>query len=432
MIESQRDAGLVRAIGTRGLSASIVNAVVGAGIFAVPGPLAACLGPYGPLAYVICGIAVGAVAICWAEGGSRVPTSGGAYGYIDAAFGPHAGFVAGMLLLVSDMLACGGITAAVADVVANLLPVPLQAPVHAVVIIAVIGGFGLINLGGVALGAKLVDWAAAVKLIPLFVFVLAGATAMHFANFKPTVVPSTQGLGRALILVLFVLTGMEVSLNASGEVAQPSRTIPRALGIGLMTVTLLYIAIQVTAQGILGASLANSSAALPDAMARISPALRLLMLAGVAISSFGWVSSDLLGSPRILFAFARDGMMPRLLGRVHPRTHAPYMAILTYAAVAIVLALTGSFAELAVLATLGSALLYAAGSVAAWVLNREGVAQAGTPLNFRWLTTAMITATGSMLVVIMLAARAEILGLIGVIVVSSAIYLVRSRAAEPA
>jgi amino acid transporter len=196
-----------------------------------------------------------------------------------------------------------------------------------------------------------------------------------------------------------------------------------------MTVTLLYIAIQVTAQGILGASLANSSAALPDAMARISPALRLLMLAGVAISSFGWVSSDLLGSPRILFAFARDGMMPRLLGRVHPRTHAPYMAILTYATVAIVLALTGSFAELAVLATLGSALLYAAGSVAAWVLKRKGVAQAGTPLNFRWLTTAMITATASMLLVIMLAARAEIVGLI---VVSSAIYLVRSRAAEHA
>ena len=432
MIESQRDAGLVRAIGTRGLSASIVNAVVGAGIFAVPGPLAACLGPYGPLAYIVCGIAVGAVAICWAEGGSRVPTSGGAYGYIDAAFGPHAGFVAGMLLLVSDVLACGGITAAVADVVAHLLPLPLQAPVHAVVIIAVIGGFALINLGGVALGTRLVDWAAAVKMIPLLVFVLAGTTAMHFANFKPTVVPSTQGLGRALILVLFVLTGMEVSLNASGEVAQPSRTIPRALGIGLMTVTLLYIAIQITAQGILGASLANSSAALPDAMARISPALRVMMLVAVGLSSFGWVSSDLLGSPRILFAFARDGMMPRVLGRVHPRTHAPYMAILTYASIAIVLALTGSFAELAVLATLGSALLYAAGSVAAWVLKRERVAQAGTPLNFRWLTTAMIIATASMLVVIALAARAEIIGLIGVIVVSSALYLVKSRAAAHA
>ena len=431
MMESQRDAGLVRAIGTRGLAASIVNGVVGAGIFAVPGPLAACMGPYGPLAFVVCGVAMGAIAICWAEGGSRVPTSGGAYGYIDAAFGQQAGFIAGMLLLLSDVLACGGITAAVADVVAELLPGRWQSPLHAAVIVAVIGGIALVNIGGVALAARLVDWATAVKLIPLLVFVVAGATAMHLTNFKPMTVPSTQGLGRAMILVLFVLTGMEVSLNISGEVAQPARTIPRALAIALISVALLYIAIQITAQGILGSALATSSAALPDAMGRISPALRAMMVAAVAVSSFGWVSSDLLGSPRILFAFARDGMMPGVLGRVHPRTHAPHIAILTYAAVAIVLALTGSFVELAVLSTVGVAVLYMAGCLAAWVLARRRVALAGTPLNFRWLSAAVVVATVSMMVLLALASRSEILGLVGVIAVSSAIYLVRSRAGTP-
>ena len=79
---SQRDAGLIRSIGTRGLTLSIINAVVGAGIFAVPGPLAACVGPYAPLAFLICAIGIGAVAICFAEGGSRMATSGGPYGYV--------------------------------------------------------------------------------------------------------------------------------------------------------------------------------------------------------------------------------------------------------------------------------------------------------------------------------------------------------------
>ncbi len=426
---SQRDAGLLRTIGTRALAANIINSVVGAGIFAVPGALAACIGPYAPLAFLACGVAIGAVAICFAEGGSRMPTSGGPYGYVEAAFGPLAGYVAGTLLWLGNVLACGGVVAALADVAVSLLPPPFKAPVHAAVIVGVIGGVALVNIGGVARGARLIDWATMVKLIPLLIFLAVGFKAIHPANFVPTVAPSTQGLGRAMILALFVLTGMEVSLSASGEVKQPARTIPRALAIGIVTVTLLYTAIQITAQGILGASLPDSAVPLADAMAKISPALRVLMLAGAALSMLGWVSSDILGSPRILFAFGRDGLLPRILGRVHLRTHAPHIAILCYAAVAVGLALTGTFAELAVLATLASSALYIAGCIAAWRLMRNGVALAGVPLNFRWLGAAMVVGVGSMLVMIALASRAEIFGLFAVLAVSATVYLVQSRTA---
>jgi basic amino acid/polyamine antiporter, APA family len=426
---SQRDAGLLRTIGTRGLAANIINSVIGAGIFAVPGALAACIGPYAPLAFLVCGVAIGAVAICFAEGGSRMPTSGGPYGYIEEVFGPLTGYVAGTLLWLGNVLACGGVAAALADAAVSLLPPVFKAPAHAAVIVSVIGGVALVNMGGVARGARLIDWATAVKLIPLLIFLVAGVGAIHRANFAQAVAPSTQGLGRALILALFVLTGMEVSLSASGEVKEPARTIPRALGIAIVTVTMLYIAIQVIAQGILGASLAQSTVPLADAMAKISPALRTLMLAGAALSMLGWVSSDILGSPRILFAFGRDGLLPRSLGRVHPRTHAPHIAILCYAAVAIGLALTGTFAELAVLATLASSALYAAGCVAAWRLARKGVARAGAPLNFRWLGAATVVGVASMLLMIALASRAEIFGLIAVIALSATVYLVQSRTA---
>lgn len=427
MSGSQRDAGLVRAIGTWGLTANIVNVIVGAGIFAVPGALAACMGPYAPLAFVVCAVAIGSVAICFAEGGSRIPTSGGAYGYVEAAFGPLTGYVAGNLLWIGDVLACGGVAAALADVAVSLLPQSFKGPVHAAVIIVLFGGIALINIGGVARGARLVNVATIAKLVPLVIFIVAGAWAVHGANFAQTVAPSTQGLGRAMILALFVLTGMECSTSASGEVAQPSRTIPRALAIGIGSTVALFIAIQIIAQGILGASLAQSTVPLADAMARISPALRLLMLAAAAVSMFGWMSGDILATPRMLFAFARDGMLPRALGRVHPRSHAPHVAIACYAVVGMTLALTGTFAELAVLATLSSAVLYIAGCGAAWRLARKGVAEAGTPLNFRWLGTAMVVGIGSMLAMIALASRAEIFGLLGVIGLSVVIYAVQAR-----
>jgi amino acid transporter len=197
----------------------------------------------------------------------------------------------------------------------------------------------------------------------------------------------------------------------------------------MASVTALYVAIQIVAQGVLGAALAHSSVPLADAMGRVSPSLRALMLAGAALSMTGMLSSDLLGSPRQLFAFARDGLLPRVLGRVHSRSHAPYVAIVCYAGIAAVLALTGTFAELAVLAALASAAVYAAGSAAAWLLARRGVALAGAPLQFPLLGAAAAVGIGSMLVLIALASRQEIVGLATLGAVSAVVYLIQSRAA---
>lgn len=424
---SQRDAGLVREVGQWGLAANLTNTLVGAGIFVVPAALAACIGSLAPLAFVICGIAIGAVAICFAEGGSRIPTSGGAYGYIEAAFGPLAGYVSGVLLCIGDVLACGGVAAALADAVSILAPAGFRAAIHTVVIVIAIGGIALINIGGVGRGSGLVKLATVLKLVPLAVFLAAGVWAVHAANFAHTTEINTHGLGRGLILALFALTGMEDSLSVSGEVKEPSRNIPRALAISLGGVIVLYAAIQVVAQGILGADMGHSASPLVDAMARMSPALRALMLAGVGVSMFGWISSDILSTPRMVFAFARDGLLPRVLGRVSARSHVPHVAIGCYAAVAMILALSGTFAELAVLATLTTSVLYSAGCAAAWRLKRRGVAEAGRPLNFRWLGTAAVVGIASMIVMIALASRAEIVGLIATVAGSATIYVVQTR-----
>lgn len=429
MEASRRDSGLIRSVGTESLATSTICIVVGAGIFAVPGALAASIGPYAPIAILICATSIGSVAICFAEAGSRIACSGGVYGCIQAAFGPLTGYVAGMLLWIGNVLACGGIAAALADVATSLLPQPLKASGHSFIIVGVIGAIAFVNVGGVARGMRLVRLATILKLVPLVLFVIVGIWAVHGRNYLPTAAPDKAGLGRALILALFAFTGMEGSLCTSGEVADPARSIPRALALALGSVTLLYVAIQLVAQGILGPSLAQSTVPLADAMARISPALRLLMLAGAAVSMFGYLSGDILSTPRMLFAFARDGWLPRMLGRLHERTNAPHASIICYAAIAIGLALTGTFAELAVLSTLTVAVLYILGCGASWLLSRRGVAEAGVPLKFPWLFAAMVVGIGSMVALIALASREEIIGLLILIGVCVAVYLLQARVA---
>lgn len=427
MSAASRDEGLVRKVGPWGLAAGVVSIVVGAGIFAVPAALAAAVGPYAPVAFLACGLVIGAVTVCFAEGGSRMPTSGGVYGYIEAAFGPFIGFVAGMLLLTGDVLACGGVTAALADVAASVAPQSLVPTVHAAVIVGVIGTVALVNVAGIAHAARFVSVTTALKLIPLAIFIAVGCTHLRGVSFVPVAQPDTEGLGRAALLALFSFIGMEAPLAASGEVAQPSRTIPRALGMAMVLVTLIYVAIQVIAQGILGDSLAHSGAPLADAMGRISPSLRVVMLVGAAVSMFGWINSDLLGSPRILFAFGRDGRLFRVFGLVHPRTRAPYIAILAYATLAMVLALTGTFAELAILSTLTTGTLYGLGCVAAWLLARRGVAVAGPPLNFRWLNAATCVGVLGMSALVVLASWQEIAGLATLIGISALLYMIPFR-----
>jgi APA family basic amino acid/polyamine antiporter len=426
-----RDGGLIRGIGAIGLAAAIVNITIGGGIFSLPAGMMRAAGPYALIAYLLCALAMAGVVLCFAEAGSRVPTSGGIYGYVDVAFGPLAGFVSGVLLWLSCVLACGGIAAALADALAKLVPVLAGPGGRTAIIVATIGGLTLVNLAGVRPASQLVSWVTAVKLIPLIVFVVVGMLWLDPHKLSEGAVPDAGGIGRAILISLFAFQGMETALGASGEVSNPARTLPRALIAAMAFVTIFYIAIQLVAQGLMGASLGASKTPLADAMATIDPRLGLLLLIGTAVSLGGWIGSDLLGAPRVLFAFARDGFLPRAIGTVSSR-QVPANAILLHAGIAIALAVTGTFEQLAVLSVLTSCALYIAGCGATWWLRRHDIAQAGAPLRLPalWLWCAL--GIGSMGVVIALARWDEIGGLIAAIAVAGLLYALtaRSRAAR--
>jgi len=423
--ERGRDVGLVRAMGVLAFAAAITNEVVGSGIYRLPGVMAKAGGTAAPYAYLACLVAMGAIVLCFAEAGSRVPTSGGPYGYVEAAFGKMAGFSAGVLLWLSSVLACGGIAVALADTAAAALPILANPLIHQGVTLAVLGLMTGINLVGVDPASRFLGWATLIKLLPLLLFVLVGAAGLamgHHAAAPITNAP-TEGFGRAAILAMFALTGMETPLAASGEVRDPARTVPRALLLAMGTVGLLYIAIQLVAQMLFGAGLLQSNAPLADALGTIDRLWRLPLLAGAFLSMLIWLGSDLLGAPRVLFAFARDGLLPAPLGRIHPRWRTPHIAILTHFVLAAGLALSGTFEKLVILSTLAIAPLYISVCAAAVKLRRNDVALFGRPLILPGLPFLAAFGAISMVILIGFGQWSEIIALAGVLIGSALLYL---------
>ena len=379
--DQQGDAGLVRAIGVRGLTASIINVTVGAGIFVLPAVVAAGLGPAAPLAYIVCAALMALIVLCFASAGSRVSLTGGLYAYIEVAFGPFVGFLGGVLYWLMASFAVASVASAFAGSL-GVVWAPLGAGIgRTVVLAALFTGLAAVNVRGVAPGAGLVEVVTAAKLIPLLTLVLAGIWFVHTDSLLWTTMPSASQVGRTAIILIFAFVGVEVALVPSGEVRDPARTVPRALFLALAITTTLYLLVQGVAQGILGSSMsAYAAAPLAEAAGRVlGRAGRVLVLAGGTISMFGYVSGDMLGSPRSLFALARDGILPHVLARVHPRFRTPYLAIVTYAAIVATLAISSSFTQLAILANVGSLSLYLLCVIASYELQRREVRGSGTP-----------------------------------------------------
>ncbi len=390
------DAKLVRAIGTWGLAASIVNVTVASGIFRLPAGVAASLGAWAPLAYVVCTAAMGLIVICLADAGSRVSLTGGPYAYVETAFGAFPGFLSGALLWVGITLALAAVSTFLADSLLALVPA-LGATGKRVAITVVLVALAAANVRGVAGVTRFNTVATVAKLLPLLVLLVVGVFAMRVENLRPSAPPTAPGLARASLLLLFAFLGVESALVPSGEVKDPARTVPRAIVAAMGAVALLYVSLQVVAQGLLGDALAGDPTPLASAAAvAMGPAGRTLILVGSAVSMFGYVSGMTLAVPRMLFAFGRDGFLPAVLATVHPRHRTPYVAVAVQSVLVVLLALFGNFELLAVAATGTILLMYAACCLAAVELRRRGVHEDGTPFRVPgtrvapWLAFAVI------------------------------------------
>jgi basic amino acid/polyamine antiporter, APA family len=378
------DHQLVRGIGTPALTANIISSTIGAGIFVLPALMAKTLGPAALLAFVCCAIAMVLFVTCFAIAGSRVSLTGGLYAYVEVAFGRYVGFLAGALYGLTALGAVAGVVNVLINSIAVAVPVLGSGPLRIILMILIYGSLVLINVRGVRGGAGAVTIVTFAKLVPLLVFVCAGIFFIHPANLTWQDWPDSKSLGDSVILLIFAFVGIEVALIPSGEVKNPARTVPRSAYLALVITTIIYMMIQLVAQGTLGADLANyRDAPLAEAAAGFLGNIgHKLLLAGAAISAFGFVTSDILSSPRILFAFGRDGVLPRWFAHVHPRYRSPDVAIVAWTVLAFALSITGTFERLAVLSNVAVLLMYLLCCAACWFLVQRDVRSDGKPFNF--------------------------------------------------
>jgi amino acid transporter len=420
------ESALVRAIGVRGLAAAVVNSTIGAGIFVLPATVAASLGPASPVAYLTCAAVMTLVIATFAVAGSRVSLTGGLYAYVEVAFGPFVGFLAGVLQWLALVLSVATVASALAASVALVVPVAATMAGKGAFLALVFGALASINVRGVVLGTRVVEAMTLAKLLPLAALVAAGVWFVEPQHVMPALAPASD-IGTTSLTLIFAFLGVEVALVPSGEVRDPARTVPRALFLALGLVTLVYLAIQFVAQGVLGPTLGTyRDAPLAETAARVmGPWGRALMLAGGAVSMLGYTSSDMLSTPRTLFAFGRDGFLPAALARVHPRHRTPQVAIVAHAVVVWAISTAGTFAHLVVVANVTLLSLYTLCAAAAWELVRRDVRAGGVPFRVPG-GRAVPVATIVVLVWLLSHATRQEFGLLGLVVsIAAVLYLIR-------
>jgi basic amino acid/polyamine antiporter, APA family len=380
---SQADRQLVRAIGAPSLTANIINTTIGAGIFVLPALVAGKLGSASPIAFLVCAVVMALVVTSFAIAGSRVSLTGGLYAYVEVAFGRYIGFVAGVLFFFTAILSVSGVINVFVTTIGAAVPLFASPPGRFSLALLVLGVLAWINVRGVRAGARAVDVVTLVKAVPLLIFVAVGIFFIPRDAIALPPWPGAKPIGDGVLLLIFAFAGIEVALAPSGEVKHPARTVPRAIYAALILTTILYILIQLVAQGILDGELAkHPDAPLAEAATRfLGNAGRTLMLVGATLSAFGFITSDILSAPRIIFAFGRDGVLPAWFAHTHPRFYTPDVAIISYCVIVFVISLSSTFQQLAILANVAVLLLYVLCCAAALELMRRKVRSDGKPFH---------------------------------------------------
>ena len=357
----QQEEEFKRSIGVFGLSANIMNVIIGAGIFALPAIVAASMGSSSIIAYVFCGLLMALIMLCFAEASSKVTQTGGVYSYIETAFGPYAGFIAGVFTVTGTLLADAAVSNALVNVLGSTHPIFQIAWIRMLFLTIVFFGLAFVNVIGVKQGIGLVKINTVAKLIPLLLLVIFGWEAVSVSNLTIESFPDIQQLGKTSLILFFAFQGCESGIVVSGEVINPKRTIPKAIFISISAIVILYMLIQTVAQGVLGDQLPKFTATPLAATANVifGPIGFIILTIGAAISMFGFLSGDILNNPRTLYALSRDRVIPiKALAKIHPSFATPYIAIIIYALLGFTIAVTGSFESLVVIASSSILIVY--------------------------------------------------------------------------
>jgi amino acid transporter len=366
-------AELVRAIGRWSMVALAVNSIVGSGIFGLPAPVAGLVGRASPLAVLLAGAGMGVIIACYAEVASQFTETGGTYLYLRHAFGRLAGLQVVWLMLLSRLTAVAAAMNLLVTYLAEFWPRATQPLPRLAIITGFIGVLAAVNCRGVGAGTRMSNASVVAKLGALGLVCAAGIVwlTVHPAVAAPPLSPSADSWLKAMLLLLFAYGGYEAALNPMGEARDPRRDVAFALFVALVIVTVLYSVLQWVVVGVL-ADPAHSQRPLADA-ARVmlgQPGAALISV-GALVSVYGYVSANMLTTPRGIFAPAQAGELPALLGAVHPRWRTPYVSILVFAVLLWAFSQFASFSWNVTLSAVSRIVYYAGICAAVPVLRRK-------------------------------------------------------------
>jgi amino acid transporter len=418
---------LVRAISRWELVGVSVNGVIGSGIYLLPAATAALLGPMSVWAVVLAGGAVALVSFCFAEASSYFDEPGGAYVYTREAFGPFVAFEVGWLTWLARIASVASLANGLALATAYVWPAASsEFGARALLIAFSITLLTWINVIGVKEGARTSVLLVLAKMIPLVLFVLVGLFFVDSSRAIAITSVRAENLSEATLLLLFAYGGFENAPAAAGECKNPRRDVPFALVVTIAIVTAVYTAVQFVAMGTL-AGIAEAKAPLAEAAAAfMGRGGAVLMSIGAIVSILGNIANTTLTGPRYAFALAQDGYGPAALARVHAKYRTPAVAIVAQSMIALVLALTGSFVELAMLSVIARLATYM-GTAAAVPFLRRKLGGRGNDFQLRGGATIPVL---SVLLTLVFIASAEAANLIAgaiAMVVGAVIYAFRGN-----
>ncbi|WP_395815803.1 APC family permease [Devosia sp.] len=346
-------ATLRRTVGPFQLTLYGLGSMLGSGIYGLIGQAAGQTGNAVWLAFLVAMVAALLTALSYASLGSRYPRAGGAAYVTERAFGmPLLSFVVGLAVVCSGLTSIATQSQVFAVNLAALIGLPLL-PVWAIAI-----GLLLIITGLVLRGIRESMWVNVVcTVIEATGLVLVIAVGIPFWG-SVDLLETPAGIGGDGILVLviqgavltfFAFIGFEDTLNVAEECRDPQRTIPLALVSAMFLGALIYVAVAITAVSVVPwQELADAPAPLAEVMARAAPAFPALVLTGITLFAVGNTALvNYVTSSRMVYGMASQGLLPKALSEVHPRTQTPHMATLVLLVVLLPLAFFGSIAELA-------------------------------------------------------------------------------------
>jgi len=339
----------------------VIGVTIGSGIFRVPASVADTVGSSAGVAavWIVGGIIALCGALSLAELAAAFPEPGGVFVYLREVYGPAVAFLFGWMYLFVGPTGVAAVAVVFGEYLGRLLglsSVGVRLLAAGAIIIVAAASYRSVRGASVLQGAATLGKVAALAAIVVTAFLLGDGSSGAFGAGAPATADARwSGVGLALVAALWAYNGFQDMLPMAGEVRDPERSLPRALLAGTAVVVAIYLSASAAYLYVLPyATLRTSALVASDTMVRIvGPIGAAAVASAVIVSTFGTVNALVLTQPRVFYAMADAGLLFRSLARVHRRFATPHIAIVAYAAVAVVGVGVRSFEQLAEAFVLG-------------------------------------------------------------------------------